>query len=173
MRYLEPQMELQDERFAQELINKGIDPNSEAGQRAFRQKSMSQNDMMSKSAFDALGYGSSLQDQMFGQDATRSQLANAMLQAQMGLSQRGREFDTQAGMSSYDQAFGQMMGLEGLNYRDYLSYVDQSRYQDQISMALAGLAPSPSFSTTNAGLSRAPVYEYQGGTNFNNLYNGS
>ncbi|GAG40602.1 unnamed protein product, partial [marine sediment metagenome] len=37
MRYIEPQMELQNERFDQELINKGIDPQSEAGKRAYRQ----------------------------------------------------------------------------------------------------------------------------------------
>jgi hypothetical protein len=67
-----------------------------------------------------------------------------------------------------------MMGLEGLNYRDYLTGVDQSRYQDSLSMALAGLAPAPGFQTFNTGLPQAPVYEYgqQSGYN-NNLYNGS
>jgi hypothetical protein len=173
MRYIEPQMDLQNDRFAQELINKGIDPNSEAGQKAFRQKSMGQNDMMSKAAFDSLGFGAGIQNQMFGQDATRSQLSNALLQSQMGLTQRGQEFDTQAGMSANDQAFNQMMGLEGLGYRDYLTGVDQSRYQDTLALALMGMAPGPSYNTTNTGLSNGPGYEYQNQSNyFNNLYSG-
>jgi cobyrinic acid a,c-diamide synthase len=108
-------------RGAQELINKGIDPYSEAGQKAFRQKEMSQSDQMSKAAFDALGFGAGLQEQMFGQDAQRSQLAQALLQAQMGLSQRGHEFDTGTLLGADQQSFGQMLGLEGLNYRDYLT----------------------------------------------------
>ena len=173
MRYIEPQMELQDDRFAQDLINQGIDPYSEAGQKAFRQKSMAQNDMLSKSAFDSLGYGSALQNQMFGQDATRSQLANALLQSQMGLTQRGQEFDTQAGMSANEQAYNQMMGLEGLGYRDYLTGVDQSRYQDTLALALMGMAPGPSYTTTNTGLSAGPAVEYTNASNyFGNLYSG-
>ena len=173
MRYLEPQMDLQNDRYTQELINQGIDPYSEAGQKAFRQKSMAQNDMLSKSAFDSLGYGSQLQNQMFGQDATRSQLANALLQSQMGLTQRGQEFDTQAGMSANEQAYNQMMGLEGLGYRDYLTGVDQSRYQDTLSLALMGMAPGPSYSTTNTGLSQGPAVEYTNASNyFSDLYSG-
>ena len=129
--------------------------------------------MLSKSAFDALGYGSALQGQMFDQDATRSQLANAMLQAQMGLSQRGREFDTQAGMEGQEQAFGQMLGLEGLNYRDYLTYVDQSRYQDSLALALAGLSPGPNYNTTNAGLPQAYTYQsLNDGNAYSNLWSG-
>jgi hypothetical protein len=160
MRYLEPQMELQDERYAQELINKGIDPYSEAGQKAFRQKEMSQSDQMSKAAFDALGFGAGLQEQMFGQDAQRSQLAQALLQAQMGLSQRGHEFDTGTLLGADQQSFGQMLGLEGLNYRDYLTSVDQARYQDSLALALAGLAPGPSYGTLNTGLPGAEYAEY-------------
>jgi hypothetical protein len=166
-------MELQDDRFAQELINKGIDPNSEAGQKAFRQKQMGQSDLLSASAFGAMGFGTDIQNQMFQQDFGRSQLANAMLQAQMGLSQRGHEFDTTANMSANDQAFSQMMGLEGLNYRDYLTGVDQSRYQDSLALALSGQAPGPSFQTFNTGLPQAPVYEYQGSQNyFNDRFGG-
>jgi hypothetical protein len=165
MRYLDPQLTQQDERFAQQLINQGIDPYSEAGQRAFQQKEMSQNDLLSKSAFDALGYGAGLQNQMFGQDATRSQLANALLQSQWGLTQRGHEFDIGAGMQANEQAFNQMLGLEGLNYRDYQTMIDQQRYQDSLALALAGLAPAPQYGTVSTGLPNAPIYDYQGSQN--------
>ena len=174
MRNLSPELEMQDERFAQDLINRGIDPNSPAGQEAFDRKARAQNDMLSKAAFDAMGFGTGIQQQMFAQDATRSQLANAMLQAQMGLSQRGHEFDTQAEMAANQQAFEQMMGLEGLNYRDYLSFIDQKRYQDSLALALAGLAPGPGYNITSTGLPQAASQEQIGQWQqyFGNLFGG-
>ena len=117
MRYLEPQMELQNERFAQELINKGVDPNSEAVQRAFRQKSMGQNDMLSMSAFDAMSFGTDIQNQMFGQDMQNTQQAGnmqqALWQAQLGQSGQGIKrygMDQQFEMGQSGQALQQRMG---------------------------------------------------------------
>lgn len=155
-RYLDPQFELQDRRFEQSLINKGIDPNSEAGQRAFQQKSMGQNDLLSKSAFDALGFGAGIQDQMFGQSATRSGLSSQLLQAMMGLNQRGHEFDVTAGLNANQQAFAQMLALEGLDYRDYMTLIDQMRYDDSLALSLLGMGAPPGYTTVNTGFASAP-----------------
>ena len=142
-RYLQPQIEQQNEQFNQSMINKGIDPNSQAGQRALEQKNLGQNDLQSKAAFDAMGFGAGMQNQMFGQDAQRSGLANALVQKQWDLggqnyqtymnqlgnqaqlAQGGHQFDTNAALGADQQAYSQMMGLEGMNYRNYDNYVQQ------------------------------------------------
>lgn len=164
-RYLDPQFQLQDRRFEQSLINKGIDPDSEAGQAAFQRKSMGQNDLLSKSAFDALGFGTGVQDQMFGQAATRSGLSAELLQAMMGLNQRGHEFDVTAGLNANQQAFAQMLGLEGLDYRDYMTLIDQMRYDDSLSLALLGMGAPPGYQTVNTGLGSAPYADLNNETN--------
>ena len=81
MRNLQPQMDSQNRRFDQQLINQGLDPSSEAGRLAADQLARNQNDLQSKAAFDALQFGQGIQNQMFGQDLQRSQLAGQM---QMG-----------------------------------------------------------------------------------------
>lgn len=165
MRYLEPQFQTEDRRFEQMLINKGLDPNSEAGMEALRRKEVGQNDLLSKSAFDALGFGTDLQNQMFGQDATRSGFANDMMQALMGLGQRGHEFDTTAGLNANQQAFAQMLALEGLDYRDYMTLIDQMRYDDSLALSLLGMGTAPSYQTVRTGLADAPYADYSGAWN--------
>lgn len=162
MRYLEPQFAMDDRRHEQSLINKGLDPNSEAGMEALRRKEMSQNDLTSKAAYDALGFGAGLQDQMFGQDATRSGYANDLIQALMGLEQRGHEFDTTAGLNANQQAFAQMLALEGLDYRDYMTLIDQMRYDDSLALSLLGLGQAPSYNTVRTGLADAPYADFSG-----------
>jgi len=164
-RYLDPQFERQDRRHAQEMINKGLDPNSEAAEGAFQRKAMSQNDLLSKSAFDALGFGTGLQNQMFGQSATKSGLSNNLLQAMMGLNQRGHEFDVTAGLNANQQAFAQMLGLEGLDYRDYMTAIDQMRYDDSLSLALLGIGAPPGYQTVQTGYSQAPYGDLVNQTN--------
>jgi hypothetical protein len=165
MRALEPQMQAQDERFAQDLINKGIDPNSEAGQRALANKTRQQSDLQSKAAFDALGFGQGMQQQMFNQAATRSGMANSLLGQQWQLGQRGHEFDQSLASKLQDQAFQQAMGLEGLNYRDYLTYLDEQRYRDSLAMAMAGRGPGPSYTTGSPGLVTGYQQNIQGQQN--------
>lgn len=156
MRYLRPQMDLEDRRYDQMLINRGFDPASEAGMDSYRMKEMGQNDLLSKAAFDALGFGRDTQQQMFEQSATRSGLSNELVQAIMGLTQRGHEFDTTAGLNANQQAFAQMLGLEGLDYRDYQTLIDQMRYDDSLALALLGIGAPPGYSTVSNGLSQAP-----------------
>lgn len=162
MRYLRPEMDLEDRRYDQMLINRGIDPfSSEAGKDSFRMKEMSQNDRLSKAAFDALGFGRDTQQQMFGQSKDRAELSNQLLQAMMGLKQRGHEFDTTAGLNANQQAFAQMLALEGLDYRDYQTLIDQMRYDDSLALALLGIGAPPGYSTVNTGLPGAPYADLQ------------
>lgn len=162
MRYLQPQFDTEDRRYEQALINKGIDPNSEAGMEMLRRKEVGQNDQLSRAAFDALGFGADLQGQMFDQSATRSGYANDLLQALMGLDQRGHEFDTTAGLNANQQAFAQMLALEGLDYRDYMTLIDQMRYDDSLALSLLGMGAPPGYTTVNTGLSQGPGYDLQG-----------
>jgi hypothetical protein len=107
MRNLEPQMEAERQRLEQELINKGIDPYSDAGQKEMAALERSQNDQMSKAAYDAMAFGAQMQEQMFGQGATESQMAQDLLNSQWQMQQQGREFDTTAGMTAEQQAYAQ------------------------------------------------------------------
>lgn len=145
MRTLGPELEEERNRFDQQLINQGIDPNSEAGQKARAQMERGQNDRINQAKFNAMGFGQQMQQQIFGQAATSSQLANQMLQHQMQLAQRGHEFDNRLDFMSNQDSWNRMMGLENLNYRDYMTYLDQQRYQNSLAMALAGLAPGPMY----------------------------
>mgnify|MGYP001815735944 CR=1 FL=1 len=122
-RYLDPQQASENRRFDQELINRGIDPNSQAGQLAADQLSRQQNDQNSKAAFDAMQFGQNVQNQMFQQDLARSGLAGQM---QLGSWQNNTAmnntlaniFGTQAGMlgnmnNAMASMYGSQLGLQG------------------------------------------------------------
>ena len=156
MTRLNPAFEQQNDRFEQGMVNRGIGVGSEAYNEAQQQIGFGQDDARQNAAFNAMGFGAGIQDQMFGQDATRSGLANSLLQAQWGnelgwggLNERGRQFDNTFGegarqfndMSNRawdNQGFGQMMGLEGIDFRNQ-SYNDyRSDYGNSLLMAMLG-----------------------------------
>lgn len=212
MNRLNPSLDAQKAAFDQQLINRGISVGSDAYNKAYRQLDMNQNDARQNAAFQAMGFGTGLQDQMFQQDNARSQLANSLLQAQMqnklgysglgenarqfnaGMDEGARQFDTNAderarqyfgtlregarqfdnsfGMQDrnflanfgedarrYDsgfgeqarqfddgsdrawdqQGFGQMMGLEGLGFRDRTYNDSRSDYNNSLLMAMLGM----------------------------------
>lgn len=89
-RYLEPAMEQQSDRLNQEIINKGVDPNSDMGRAMKDDLARRQNDAQNSAAFSALGFGQGIQNQMFGQELQKSQLAGdmqkALWQSQLGAS---------------------------------------------------------------------------------------
>ena len=141
-RYMDPQLAEEDARFTQELINRGIDPYSEQGQKAFMMKERGQSDMQSKAMFDSLGFGQGIQEQMFGQELSRSELANALIKANWdvesgenmfgaNLNEQGRQFDVGAAMKANDMNYNQMMGIEGLGFRDWWAANQQQNWQDE------------------------------------------
>ena len=103
-RYLDPQQEMQNQRFDQELINKGIDPNSDAGQKAAQQLSMQQADADNAAAFNAMQFGQGIQNQMFDQSQQQAGLAGdmqkALWDAQLG--GRGQEAQYDVGMAGVE-----------------------------------------------------------------------
>lgn len=110
MNRLNPSLEAQKAAFDQQLVNRGISVGSDAYNKAYRQLDMNQNDARQNAAFQAMGFGTGLQDQMFQQDNARSQLANSLLQAQMqnklgfaGLGENARQFN--AGMDEGARQF--------------------------------------------------------------------
>ena len=104
MTRLNPQMEQQSDAFDQQMVSRGIPVGSEAYNEAKQQLDFNQNDARQAAAFGAMGFGQGVQNQMFGQDAQRAGLANAMQQAKWGdnqgyaaLNERGRQFDNTFG----------------------------------------------------------------------------
>ena len=70
-RYLDPQQQMQNDRLQQEMINKGVDPNSPQGQTMANQLAMQQGDANNAASFGALQFGQGVQNQM-----SQQQLAN-------------------------------------------------------------------------------------------------
>jgi hypothetical protein len=93
MKRLNPQMEAQNKRLQQDLINKGIDPNSAQGQKMMDDLSRQQADQMNSATFNALQFGQGIQNQMFGQEQAKANRAAQMQQAlwgnQLGASGQG------------------------------------------------------------------------------------
>jgi hypothetical protein len=135
-RYLDPQQQAEQRRFDQSLINKGIDPNSQMGKQMFDAQSRRINDANAAAAFGALQFGQGIQGQMADQKFREE---SAMMQHQLGTGQLD--------LARQSQDFGEMMGLEGIDFRNR-QYADQGdRYQDQITMAMMGMTPVPGVPT--------------------------
>jgi hypothetical protein len=90
MRYLGPQMEIEQDRLNQEIINRGVDPNSEAGQFMKDDLARRQNDAQTAASFGALQFGQGIQNQMAQQEIANQGLAadmqKALWQSQLGAS---------------------------------------------------------------------------------------
>ena len=167
MQRLDPQLGQQSDSFDQQMVNRGIPIGSEAYQEAKQQLDFNQNDARSSAAFQAMGFGQGVQNQMFGQDAQRAGLSNSLLQAQMsnqlgysglgenqrqftgqfGENQRqfdnafgetGRQFNDQSNRAWDAQGYGQMMGLEGNQFRNQMYNDSRSDYQNNLVMSMLG-----------------------------------
>ena len=139
MTRLDPQLTAQKNKFDQDMVSRGIGVGSDAYNRAFQQMDANQNDARQSAAFNAMQFGTGIQNQMFGQDQARSQLANALLQAQMSndlgysnLNEQGREFNDK--FNQQGEQFGQQMNEQGRQFDEQMfnnqyQYGDQSNYQ--------------------------------------------
>ena len=173
-RYLDPQQAFQNRRFDQELINKGIDPNSAAGQEASAQLARQQADADQAASFGALQFGQGIQQQMSSQELANQQIAAAMEQArwEAGLGARGQDIQRDLGMGQldlgrYQTRLGHELGMGQLDYQrgmgehgqmmDLLGYdMNVRQYNDQQQMLQDALynqmyagVPVPGFSATN------------------------
>lgn len=132
-RYLDPQQDQQNRRMDQELINKGIDPRSDMGQQMANQLSMQQNDQNTSAAFNAMGFGQGIQDQMFNQSFKNTQQAGEMAQ--------GNWRNQQTNQNVYAGKYGDELqsnlgwGNIGLGYNN--ADVDRYRGDQQYNLGLA------------------------------------
>lgn len=138
-RTLDPQQEQMRRRTQQDLINKGIDPSSPQGMAMLDQEQRNITDMDQSALFNALQFGQGIQQQMFGQDFANVQQAGNM---------QAQKWNYDLGMGNLDMArqgqdFNQMMGLEGLQFRDRMYGDKRSDYQDALTMSLMGITPIP------------------------------
>jgi len=128
MTRLQPQMDQGRDAMSQALVDRGFGVGSEGYNEAMQQQGQVENDALQNAAFQAMGFGTNLQNQMFNQANARSQLANSLMQAQMqtglgyaGLNEQGRQFNNTFGEQArqFDNQF-----LEGMR-----QYNDQSGQQ--------------------------------------------
>ena len=84
MKRMQPQHDEQNRRLQQDMINKGIDPNSAQGQQMADQLSRQQADQMNSANFSALQFGQGVQQQMANQQQQKANLAGQMQQGLWG-----------------------------------------------------------------------------------------
>ncbi len=133
--------EQQSRRMEQDLINKGIDPSSEQGMAMLDQQNRNFADQDNSANFAALQFGQGIQDQMFNQNMANTVQAGNMQQAKWGYDiNRGNQSILQQG-----QDFNQMIGLEGIDFRNRAYNDNQDKYYDQLTMALMGQTPIPGY----------------------------
>ena len=194
-RYMAPQHAQEDRRMQQELINKGIDPNSPNGQEQMKMLQMQQGDQQNAAQFGALQFGQGIQNQMSQQELANQGLAGdmqkALWQNQLGssgqdlqkylgdqgfqlgrgqlqlgnqqaanqrygmdqnymLGQAGQDLQRygmdqgyqlgqgQLDMGRQGQDFNQMMGLEGVDFRNRAYNDSRGDYQNNLIMSMLG-----------------------------------
>jgi len=139
MRYLQPQIDQQNRRMQQDLINKGIDPNSQQGRNMQDQLGRQQADAQNAAAFGALQFGQGIQNQMFGQEQQQAQLAGDMQKALWGtqLGSSGQGLQWQLGkMDSANQAANRQMQAQMANAQNRLA---AGQMQNQYNLGMGGL----------------------------------
>jgi hypothetical protein len=176
-RNIDPMQAQASRRMEQDLINKGIDPMSEQGMAMLDQQNRNFADQNNSATFGALQFGQGIQNQMFNQAFQNTAQAGQMQQAQWQnqTAQRGQDvqkygmdqnFNIQSGqldMARQGQDFNQMMGLEGVDFRNRAYNDKQAQYYDQLTMAMMGI-PIPGYGGYDpTGLASAQMAASGGG----------
>lgn len=148
---LDPIFEQQRNAYNQQMVNMGLPVGGEAYNKSFQQMDQNQNDAYSNASFGAMGFGLDAQNQDFNQDATRSGLANALLQSKWGtdlgyyntdtnaaltregLAEGGRQFDTglAEGGRQYDNSLGLQYDNLGQRGYEFDSGLDKQYWDSQ------------------------------------------
>jgi len=166
-RHMAPQQEAQQSKFAQQMVNKGLDPGSRAYNLAQAQMQRGQNDQQNSAAFGAMQFGLGAQNQAFGQQfqqdtmaMQKDQFGRSLNQAQnqfgrslgeqgrqfdVGMSQRESEFGRNFGMQQGQQDFNNMMGIGDFGMR-LADFSNRNQMQDYNMMeGMLSHAPGGSF----------------------------
>jgi hypothetical protein len=145
-RYIQPQEDLEMDRHKQELINMGIDPDSDAGRKALNRLQVGQNDRRAKAWFDAMTFGRDTQKQLYDQAIAASGLAQNMAQFTASLGQRAHEFGITAGMTADELNWNKISDVMGWDYQSFMTWRDENRWIDNLILTMAGATPVPNFS---------------------------
>ena len=151
-RYMKPQHDQQNRRMQQELVNKGIDPNSPNGQEQMKMMAMQQGDQQNAAQFQALQFGQGIQNQMSQQELANQGLAGQMQQAlwQNQLGSSGQDLQKylgdqgfalgkgQLGNQRYGQDLNYMLGMGGQDLQRYGMDQNYQLGQGQLDMGRQG-----------------------------------
>ena len=154
-RYLDPQQGADRRRYQQELINKGIDPNSAMGREMSDQMARQHGDQDSAAAFQAMGFGQGIQNQMFNQDFMNTQQAGNMAQGQWNnenmaamrnLQRYGMDQNYGLGQGALDvqrqsQDFNELVGYDNIDYRNAMFNRQGDWRDDDIRLQMMGFQP--------------------------------
>lgn len=110
-RLLDQQWQQRQSQMEQQLVNRGIDPNSEAGRTMRQQFETARSDAYSDARNQAVQAGTAEQQRLFGNQATYDDFRNRMLLGQMGANAQIHSANSSAGAalaaSQAQQALGQ------------------------------------------------------------------
>lgn len=128
---LDPQFQQVEDRFHQDMVNRGIGQGSEAYTKAYDDFSRQKNDAYASARNQAMGQGLAAQGQAFGQGAQQTQLAQAMRQwsDQFGLNRDQLDLNAQGQFTQQD------MDAYRLNMAS-----DQQKFM--LAQAMLGMAPN-------------------------------
>lgn len=140
-RNIDPMQEQARRRTEQDLINKGVDPSSPQGRAMLDQQARNFADQDNAATFGALQFGQGIQQQMFDQAYQNTVQAGNMQQAKWGYDiNRGNQ-----NLLQQNQDFNQMLGLEGIDFRNRAYNDKQDQYYDQLTLSLMGQTPIPGY----------------------------
>lgn len=118
-RSLDPQWEANSRRFEQDMINRGLQPGSEAYNLAFDQQQRAKTDAYATAQNNALQQGQAAQQQAFQQNYMESELANQLLRQR-----EGNETSIGiAGLGTQASMYGADIGR--LNFMDQMGFNQQ------------------------------------------------
>ena len=146
MRTLQPNLDSQNRKFEQQMINKGLTPGSKAFELAQAQMQRGQNDLQGQAAFGAMGFGQQAQNQAFQQGLSASQLK----QTDMQRLQQNRQFQQNFGLEQdrfglqQQQAdFGNLMNIG--NFAMGYGGFQNTGLTNEYNMGQTTLAGAPGF----------------------------
>ena len=133
MSRLQPQLEQQEQGLRQSLVDRGLQPGTEAYNAEFNRMDNARNDMMSATALGAEQLGLQAQNQYFGQQSQNNQfglaqnqqnygqqfgydqLANALAQARIGAQASTASANASANASMHNAGLANQLGYSQLN----------------------------------------------------------
>jgi hypothetical protein len=179
-RLLDPQFESQERKMQQELVNRGLQPGTEAYDVAVSQFNRAKNDAYAQAQNQAITAGTAEQQRLFGNQFQYDNLAQqqriaqlqidasngnaaaqreiAMIQAQMGMDQFNASRQDAASQQAWQQAmaeaqFGASQGQQGFANQMALlqqQMAQRGQYFNEMGWFLGGQVPQMGMPTVNA-----------------------